>query len=73
MMENNWPCKCGHEKTWHDKGIERDLVWEGICQAPVDWNKLEGKITGKWPFCYHDRFEPDNLRYLEQLYESRNK
>lgn len=60
--QQNNICKCGHSKDDHDNN-GRDYAWYGVCCVPMVRPK------GERPFCYHEEFKLDNLRYLESCYE----
>lgn len=60
---DNWPCTCGHTKYDHyrDNDKRADMA-KGLCVALDDT-----KLVGQLPYCYHEHYEPDNLKYLENL------
>lgn len=54
-------CICGHEEDIHYKGME----WMH--------GYVPGMCTDCWqPQRFHE-YNPDNLKYLERLYEKRNQ
>jgi hypothetical protein len=60
-MNDQFPCKCGHPRQWHERLLPHDDVDICLrCHAmplpPREWA------------AYH-YYEPDNLKFLEQEYE----
>lgn len=73
----NFPCKCGHVKDRHyDEDNDDQMINEGIghCQEYV----REGhhcSSCGYDPddYCPCVAYTPDNLKYLEQIYDQKVK
>lgn len=66
-MNNYFPCKCGHVKSVHehrdfDTPILRDICWECM--------RSRYELKDKDIKDYH-KFKPDNLKYLESIYEEK--
>ena len=65
---NDVPCKCGHLENVHpsEDGIERIYI---VCDGCFKINRPAGikQLTG----IECQKYVPDNLKYLEQIYESR--
>jgi hypothetical protein len=59
-MNNQFPCKCGHDINDHE------LEYNTSTACLFDW-------TGHVPGCECPAFNPDNLKYLEQEYERTDK
>lgn len=60
-MSIDFPCECGHEKSLHKDGI-----FISGCRKRIGWG-IKG--TDWADDC--KEYKSDNLKYLEQLYESR--
>jgi hypothetical protein len=67
-MENNI-CECGHLKKLHWANEKKGRCWfDGMTEKDL-LLVHEYKEKG----CKCEGFKPDNLKYLERLYESRAK
>ena len=63
MIENSFPCKCGHNKKEHEhRGHYYSTLLQDICHECLI---LKYKIEDKSIKEYHT-FQPDNLKYLEK-------
>lgn len=62
-MKSNFPCICGHTKFFHEHN-GRGEAWVGVCCEPI-----VSKHDGKLPFCHHNEFKLDNLKYLEIMHK----
>jgi hypothetical protein len=51
-MSNQFLCKCGHPRGWHERLMPHDQT--DCCLRCIDLKKD-----------YEHDYEPDNLRYLE--------
>lgn len=60
----NIPCRCGHIKKDHKSSIDNfELCWNGWPDGSDESFNLER--------CFCWQYKPDNLKYLEQIYEKR--
>jgi hypothetical protein len=82
IISVNKPCQCGHDLSRHFKPVYKTsyripLAILGIskknlvCGHNVD--KVSPKQAGFQMCCDCKDFKMDNLKYLEQCYESRNQ
>jgi hypothetical protein len=63
---NDFPCICGHEKDCHDRVLVN--MWCRKCYSLyIDNKKSNGNLKPMHVY------KPDNLKYLESLYESKHK
>lgn len=62
---NNFPCKCGHLEIDHPSE-DRDYV---VCDGCFLSNRVVGVKQLNRIDC--EKYIPDNLKYLEQIYESK--
>ena len=61
-MNDLYPCKCGHSKQWH-KSLQYFDVNDQPCSTL--WSYINDNIVDV--ACPCDKFEADNLKYLEEL------
>jgi hypothetical protein len=67
-MKDNFPCKCGHYFVEHERGkwpeFREDKDMQNGCFVTVD-------LLGAYCPCME--YKPDNLKYLEKIYESKHR
>lgn len=62
LTKQKFPCKCGHYAKLHES-IEAP-IWEQWCVGEdSDYEYLR---------CQCSKYVPDNLKYLEEIYQHKN-
>lgn len=70
-MNADYPCTCGHPKDSHWEQDDNDNISDGVghCQEEIDPSGHHCSSCSYDPedYCRCEAFEPDNLKYLEDL------